>query len=455
MSTKALTESTDTIYPVPDTLTEQADIEQDSLLLDCPDEVILPILFSLGEKDLASVSLACRRLYILANDTFLWKGLFFRIFPCRASKVTPNPMIAWKPAYQTGYRIEANLLHGICQEKTLPGHDARITSIHHQTPYLFTADSEGTLKVRSRHPEHIYADVQTISGCQGGSVQFHAQTGTIAFPTEDGSIRLLRKPSLEVPFDTVQVLPGDGSKIEQFSIEKEHLFFVTGNHNFYIWSKDLSGNFANPASIPDIMKFACFSDEVAVLKSDNMIAILKINEDKSVDYSYSPTETTPSLGRSAHISFTDENLFICNLFGMLKVFAKDPEGPLKEIQTVSLLTQFPDSITCLLAHEDYLITGSLKGQARIFRKQPSKEYAEIPCPAVHTDRINQIVMNEGFLCIASTDSKTSLLRKNPAGGFNGLKELQNLDQGATTVAIEDDRFISGYADGQMRIWDFT
>ncbi|MGE0669541.1 MAG: F-box/WD40 repeat-containing protein [Parachlamydiales bacterium] len=455
MTTKAVTDSTDTVYPAPATLTEQADIEQDSLLLDCPDEIILPILFSLGEKDLASASLTCRRLYVLANDTFLWKNLFFKTFPYRATKVTPYPMIAWKPFHQDAYRIESNLLHGICQEKTLPAHDARITSIHHQTPYLFTADSEGTLKVRSRHPEHLYADVQTISGCQGGSIQFHAETGTIAFPTEDGSIRLLRKPSPQEPFDTVQVLPGDGSKIEQFSLEKKHLFFVTGNRNFYIWSKDLSGNYANPASIPDIMKFACFSNEVAVLKSDSTIAILKINEDKSVDYSYSPAETTPSLGRSAHIVFTDENLFICNLFGMVKVFAKEAEGPLKEIQNMPLLTQFPDSITSLLAHEDYLISGSLKGQARIFRRQPSKEYAEIPCPAVHTDRINQIVMKEGFLCIASTDSKTSLLRKNPAGEFIGLKELQNLDQGATTVAIEDDRFISGYADGQMRIWDFT
>lgn len=455
MATKAVTDSTDTIYPVPATQTEQTNIEQDSLLLDCSDEVIMTILSFLGEIDLARVSLTCRRLDVVANDTFLWKGLFFRTFPCRASKVTPYPMIAWKPFHQTAYRIEANLLHGICQEKTLPGHDARITSIHHQTPYLFTADSEGTLKVRSRHPEHIYADVQTISGCQSGSVQFHAETGTIAFPTEDGSIRLLRKPSLEEPFDTVQVLPGDGSKIEQFSIEKEHLFFVTKDHNFYIWSKDLSGNYANPASIPDIMKFACFSKEVAVLRNDSTIAILKINEDKSVDYSYSPAETTPPLGRSAHIAFTDENLFVCNLFGMVKVFAKEAEGPLKEIQNMPLLTQFPDSITSLLAHEDYLISGSLKGQARIFRKQPSKVYAEITCPAVHTDRINQIVMKENFLCIASTDSKTSLLRKNPAGGFNGLKELQNLDQGATAVAIEDDRFISGYADGQMRIWDFT
>lgn len=455
MATKAVTSSLDTIYSVPATQTEQPDLQQDSLLLDCPNEIIIPILSLLGEKDLASASLSCYRLYCLANDNILWKNLFSRTFPYRASKVTPDPMIAWKPVHQAAYRIESNLIHGICQEKTLPGHDARITSIHRQTPYLFTADCEGTLKVRSRNPDHIYTDVQTISGCQGDSIQFHPETGTLAFPTEDGSLKLLRKPSLQEPFDTVQVLPGDGSKIGQFSMQKDHLFFVNSNHNFDIWSKDLSGNYVNMATIPGILKFARFSNEVAVLRNDNTIAIMQINEDKTVDYAYSPTEATPALERVIHLSLTDEHLFICDLFGMLKIFGKEPDGTLKEIQNMPILTQFPDSITYLHAHEDYLITGSLKGQVRIFRKQPSKEYAEIPCRAVHTDRINQIVMKEGFLCIASTDSKTSLLRKNLAGGFDRIKELQNPDQSATAVAIEDDRFISGYADGQMRIWDFT
>lgn len=222
-----------------------------------------------------------------------------------------------------------------------------------------------------------------------------------------------------------------------------------------MWATDPAGSYTHIATISNTLMFARFSNEIAVLRSDNTIAIWKIGDDKSVNYSYSPAETTPTLEIATHLALTGEHLFICNLNGMLKIFAKDPNAGLKEVQNMQLLNQFPDTINSLLAYEDYIITGSLQGKVRIFRKQASKDYAEIPCPTVHTDQINQIVMKEDFLCIASTDTKTSLLRKNPAGGFDLLKQFQNLNQAATTVAIEDDRFISGYVDGHMRIWDFT
>ncbi|MBS0652412.1 MAG: F-box/WD repeat-containing protein [Verrucomicrobia bacterium] len=455
MATKPISGDSTALIQMPVGHTVDGAAAEESLLLACPNEVLIEILSNLNERDLARASLACRRLFNLSNDNFLWKNLFIKIFPVRASKVVPTPQIIWKPLHQMAFRIESNLVKGICQERTLPAHAARVTSIVHHAPYLITADCEGTMKIRAANPEHSYDEVQTIVGCTDGMIQFHPETGRIAFPTEDGSIQLMHKPSAPEPFALLQTLAGDGSKIVQFALNKDHLFFVTGNNHFYIWKKEPDGNYVHADTTPNILKFTNCADSVALLKTDSSIDIWKINEDKTLGYSYSPAETTPSLDHACEIRSTDDHLFISNFHGRLKIFAKEDNGQLKEIQIRSIITRFLDSITQLYVHEDYLVTGSLKGQVRIFRKQESKDYAEIPCAAVHTDRINQIVMKEDFLCIASTDSKTSILRKNSSGTFDLLTYLRNPEQAATTVAIEEDRFISGYADGQMRIWDFT
>lgn len=455
MATKAITSDSTAIIQTSGEKVVQEATAQPPFLLDFPDEILLEILSNLNETDLGSASLACSRLCVLSNDRLLWKNLFIKTFPVRASKVIPAPQIAWKPLYQMAFRIESNLVKGICQEKTLTAHAARVTSIVHHEPYLLTADCEGTMKIRAKNHEHTYDEVQTIVGCAGGMIQFDPETGRIAFPSEDGSIQLMHKPSAPETFAVLQTFAGDGSKIGQFALNKDHLFFVTGNNQFYAWKKELDGNYVHVDTIPNILKFTSCADSVALLKPDGLIDIWKINEDKTLGYSYSPTETTPTLERVCEIRSTDDHLFLSNIQGRLKIFAKGDNGELQEIQNLPIITQFLDSITHLFVHEDYLITGSLKGQVRIFKKQESKEYAEIPCAAAHTDRINQIVMKENFLCIASTDSKTSILRKNLSGTFDLLTSLRNLDQGVTTVAIEDDRFISGYADGQMRIWDFT
>ncbi|HEY5259719.1 MAG TPA: F-box/WD40 repeat-containing protein [Rhabdochlamydiaceae bacterium] len=92
-----------------------ADSQPDSLLSCLPHEKLLAALSYLHPRDIRATALTCRALHTVAQTGYLWKHLFFRMFP---SAPRPQTDAEYFEAFKKQYHISSNIAHGMYRLQT-------------------------------------------------------------------------------------------------------------------------------------------------------------------------------------------------------------------------------------------------------------------------------------------------------------------------------------------------
>lgn len=141
-------------------------VEQDTMWLYLPDEVVVDIFHWLSPNDLGRTSLVCQSFNRLAEDNFLWREMCLERFPFVQVSSYGN---SWKRCYVARHSMQTGWESGRPGDfkvQTLRGHRNYITAFDYYRNNVVSGSADNTLKVWSTNKRNA---LHTLSG-HGGVV---------------------------------------------------------------------------------------------------------------------------------------------------------------------------------------------------------------------------------------------------------------------------------------------
>lgn len=147
-------------------------IEQDSMFISMPPEIIVNVLTNLKEKELGRLSQVCREVRGVTDDGWLWRNICLQTFPF----VVMDPEgKGWKRAYKYRSQIKRGWEEGRAGDfklTTMRGHSDYITCFDYYRNNIVTGSADSEVMIwKARKPEAV----NTLKGHQGviASVKFN------------------------------------------------------------------------------------------------------------------------------------------------------------------------------------------------------------------------------------------------------------------------------------------
>eukprot|EP01105_Mastigella_eilhardi_P027477 TRINITY_DN848_c0_g1_i1.p1 TRINITY_DN848_c0_g1~~TRINITY_DN848_c0_g1_i1.p1 ORF type:complete len:381 (-),score=80.18 TRINITY_DN848_c0_g1_i1:50-1192(-) len=232
-------------------LPRQPGVEQNSLFLEIPNDVLAQIFAMAGPCSIGRCAMTCRRLHDVSNDPYLWRDMCQTRWPFCGIDRHKN----WKRCYAAHNNIQRGWEGGRAGDfevTTFRGHTNFITCFQFYHASLVSASADNTLRVWNvNDPDQM----QQLSGHSGAvnCVQFNE--AMIASGSQDSTVRLW-DTTTGINTQTLQHTGG----VDCLSFDAQLLIAGGTSGQAKVWDLRTNAAITSIATGPHPVHSLCFDD---------------------------------------------------------------------------------------------------------------------------------------------------------------------------------------------------
>jgi len=221
-------------------------VEQESILLQLPEEIIIGILFQLSPKDVSRSARSCHWLHSVANDNYVWREFAHQLSPfCNPEKYNRN----WKLCYIGMKKRQRGWDEGRAGDfevTTMRGHEDFISCFSFYKSKIFSGSADRTVRIWNSQKK---TSIATLAGHNGPISCLQAGDVMVASGASDGVAKLWdigtginmfnlnHGPNVaSLIFDENQLVTGGFGEAKVWDLRTQTLTHTLGQHTQTITS---------------------------------------------------------------------------------------------------------------------------------------------------------------------------------------------------------------------------